>query len=54
MNNMKKSFMQLQEEFKKDMEKNKRVIDLIVKDLVVFCVLRKVQVSNGVELFLVF
>lgn len=51
MNNMKKSFMQSQEEFKKDMEKNKRAIDLIAKDLAAFRASRKAQVSNGVELF---
>lgn len=45
MNNMRKSFTQSQEEFKKEMEKNKRAIDLIAKDLAAFRSARKAQVS---------
>ncbi|XP_022790959.1 glutamic acid-rich protein-like [Stylophora pistillata] len=47
MNNMKKSFMQSQEEFKKDMEKNKRAIELISKDLAAFRASRKAQDAEG-------
>lgn len=46
MNNMKRSFTQSQEEFKKEMEKNKRAIDLIAKDLAAFRSARKAQVSS--------
>ena len=46
MNNMRKSFTQSQEEFRKEMEKNKRAIDLIVKDLAAFRSARKAQVST--------
>ena len=45
MNNMRKSFTQSQDEFKKEMEKNKRAIDLIAKDLAAFRSARKAQVS---------
>ena len=44
-NNMRKSFTQSQEEFKKEMDKNKRAIDLIAKDLAAFRAARKAQVS---------
>lgn len=46
MNNMRKSFAQSQEEFRKEMEKNKRAIDLIAKDLASFRSARKAQVST--------
>lgn len=46
MNNMRKSFAQSQEEFKKEMEKNKRAIDLIAKDLAAFRLVRKAQVRR--------
>ena len=45
MNNMKRSFTQSQEEFKREMEKNKRAIDLIAKDLAAFRSARKAQVG---------
>lgn len=46
MNNMKRNFAQSQEEFKKEMEKNKRAIELIAKDLAAFRSARKAQVSS--------
>ena len=46
MNNMKKNFIQSQEEFKTEMEKNKRAIELIAKDLAAFRSARKAQVSS--------
>ena len=46
MNNMKRNFTQSQEEFKKEMEKNKRAIELIAKDLAAFRSARKAQVSS--------
>ena len=46
MHNMRKSFAQSQEEFKKEMEKNKRAIDLIAKDLAAFRSVRKAQVRR--------
>ena len=46
MNNMRKSFAQSQEEFRKEMEKNKRAIDLIAKDLAAFRSARKAQVGT--------
>lgn len=49
MNNMKRSFVQSQEEFKKEMDKNKRAIDLIAKDLAAFRSARKAQVSSRFE-----
>lgn len=44
-NNMRKSFAQSQEDFRKEMEKHKRAIDLIAKDLAAFRSARKAQVS---------
>lgn len=44
MNNMRKSFAQSQEEFRKEMETNRRAIDLIAKDLAAFRSARKAQV----------
>lgn len=46
MNNMKRNFIQSQEEFKKEMEKNKRAIELIAKDLAALRSARKAQVSS--------
>ena len=46
MNNMKRNFTQSQEEFKKEMEKNKRAIELIAKDLAAFRSARKAQVRS--------
>ena len=46
MNNMKRTFTQSQEEFKREMEKNKRAIELIAKDLAAFRSARKAQVSS--------
>lgn len=53
MNNMKKNFTQSQEEFKKEMDKNKRAIDLIAKDLAAFRSARKAQVSSWFVLIFV-
>ncbi|XP_068730764.1 glutamine-rich protein 2-like isoform X1 [Montipora capricornis] len=47
MNNMRKSFAQSQEEFKKEMEKNRRAIDSIVRDLAAFRSARKAQDAEG-------